>query len=511
MNNLRNTAALVAFVAMLAGCGGDDSGAPTVVATPSPAPGPAPAPAPGPSPTPGPAPTPTPGPSIACPSTQQQPNAPSAAAVSFAALFGGGASDEMNVAVAAADCSAYVGGRFGSGVTANLRSIGTQTTASSTGVLLRVDHSGRQIAGLRFGDVITDGQARPGSSDIVIASNVGLALVSGDLATTRWSETGNFRRVAIARDGTIAALGGANGKRLSVFAPSGALLFTRDFGDALVEDVAIRSGASGADLRVMVTGMAQRDGGPCTQLQVAWIRAYNGANELAWRGYDWTHAQAHSQQSSCADTRGYRIEMGGDDQLYFAGESAGGNSIFRFQPSQLDANAPNVATDQFNNPFNTASNHITYFARLDPLTGRIDAGSFVLARLSSGRGNTIRPRAITADAAGRVYVAGVSAASIQNRDALRLNGEELAAYSGGDAYFLVVSRDLRTRLQWNVLSNGGNGEVRAIGVNGSTAVIASRADTRSTTTGTSLFTTSGAQNSFTGAQAAHAALLPAWQ
>ena len=436
---------------------------------------------------------------------------PNTGVVSYASLIGGGAADEMNVAVAAADCSSYVGGRVSGSISVSLRNIGPQTTASSTGVLLRIDHSGRQISGARFGNVITDSQSRPGSSDIVIASDVGLAILTGDLATTRWMDSGSFRRVAIARDGTIAALGGSTGKRLFVYSPSGSLLYTRDFGDALVEDVAIRSGTSSADLRIVVTGMAQRDGGGCTQLQVAWMRAYNVANELAWRGYDWTHAQAFGQQSSCADTRGYRLEMGGDDQLYFAGETAGGNSIFRFQPGQLDANAPNVATDQYNTAFNTASNHITYFARLDPLNGRIDAGSFLLSRLSSGRGNTIRPRAIAADASGRLYVAGVSAASIQNRASLRLNGQTLADYAGGDAYFLVVSADLRTRLQWNVLSDGGTGEIRAIGVNGNTLVMAARVDSSSTTSGKSLFSTNGAQSSFAGAKAGHFAVFPSWQ
>ena len=48
----------------------------------------------------------------------------------------------------------------------------------------------------------------------------------------------------------------------------------------------------------------------------------------------------------------------------------------------------------------------------DSSDGRVLAGKLLLSRRSSGKGNTIRQRAITANETGRVYVAGVSACCI---------------------------------------------------------------------------------------------------
>jgi len=46
--------------------------------------------------------------------------------------------------------------------------------------------------------------------------------------------------------------------------------------------------------------------------------------------------------------------LGGDGKLYFAGESAGGNSIYRYDPKYLSVAAPNVKFDPYNHAYNTA-------------------------------------------------------------------------------------------------------------------------------------------------------------
>lgn len=101
-------------------------------------------------------------------------------------------------------------------------------------------------------------------------------------------------------------------------------------------------------------------------------------------------------------------------------------------------------------------------------------GQLLLALLSSGKGNTIRPRAITADEQGRVYVAGVSACCIADRDALSFNGAAVADYAGGDPWVLVLSADLRTRHLWFTAANGGRGEALGIAVSRGLAVLGSR-------------------------------------
>jgi len=201
---------------------------------------------------------------------------------------------------------------------------------------------------LRIGSVVNDLAVRRGSGvargDVAIAADTGLALVSADLKTQRWLRTdlGAASRVDIAADGTVAAL---FGKVLRVFDAAGTQLMTQTFGDSAVNDVAI----DGNTQRVFVTGFAQRDGSTCTKLQVAWIRSYDYAGNKRWSAYDWPKgvADAHSE---CADTRGRLVSMGRDGLLYFAGTSAGGNSIFRRSTHDLTVNAPNVSSD----PYNTA-------------------------------------------------------------------------------------------------------------------------------------------------------------
>lgn len=389
-----------------------------------------------------------------------------------ATYLGSGTADSVNAVEIAADCSVLVAGKLGAlaGVSAPQPLV--QGVASSTGLLVEAIYEGRAIRRQRnFGTVIND-LSTNATRDVLIGGDAGLVRLGANLQTVLWSKTslGAATRVALANDGTAAAL---FGKTLRVFDAQGNELGSRSFGDSAVNDVAIDGST------VYVTGLAQRDGGACSQLQVAWVRAYprnavGGAER--WKAWDWTHAQAAGTDSSCADTRGIRVAIGNDGGLYFAGESAGGNTIYRFQSVNLATAAPNVSTDPYNSAYNTASNHITYIAKLDPSTGAVQKGQLVLARLSSTKGNTIRPTAITADAQGRVYVAGVSACCLQNRDTFVFNGATLAAYAGGDPFVLVLSSDLRTRYLWFSAANGGKGEAQGIATFGGLTALGSRAD-----------------------------------
>jgi hypothetical protein len=64
----------------------------------------------------------------------------------------------------------------------------------------------------------------------------------------------------------------------------------------------------------------------------------------------------------------------------------------------------------------------------------------------------------TADEAGNVYVAGVSAYAIANRSAIKFNGRVLADYAGGDPWVLSVSPDFSKRRLWVTPADGGKGE-----------------------------------------------------
>jgi hypothetical protein len=386
-----------------------------------------------------------------------------------ATYLGSGNNDTVTGVEIAADCSVLTVGRIGMLVGAEPPQPLVSGVASSTGLLVELTREGRAVRRQRsFGSIVND-IAINAADEVLIGGDAGIARLDANLQSVRWSRTtlGAANRVALGNDGSVAAL---FGKTLRIFDPQGNETASRSFGDSEVNDVAID--ASG----VYVTGFAQRDGGPCSQLQVAWVRAYTFAGAERWKAWDWTHAQAAATSSSCADSRGLRIAIGRDGGLYFAGESAGGNTIYRYQSTLLSENAPNVSTDAFNSAYNTASNHISYLAKLDPATGRVQSGQLLLSRLSDGKGNTIRPRAIAADEQGRVYVAGVSACCIQNRSALSFNGATSAAYAGGDPFVLVLSPDLRTRLLWFSSANGGKGEAMGVAVSRGLAVLGARSD-----------------------------------
>lgn len=386
-----------------------------------------------------------------------------------ASYLGSGNTDTVTGVEISEDCSVLTVGRMGALAGVDPPQPLIAGVASSTGLLAELNTQGRTVRRQRsFGAIVNDIGINT-SDEIVIGGDAGIARLDARLQTVRWSKTtlGTANRVALGNDGSVAAL---FGKTLRVFDAQGNETANRTFGDSEVNDVAIDANG------IYVTGFAQRDGGPCTQLQVAWVRSYTKTGTERWKVWDWTHAQAAATSSSCADTRGLRIAIGRDGGLYFAGESAGGNTIYRYQSTLLTENAPNVATDSYNNAFNTKSNHITYIAKLDPSNGSVQKGQLILSRLSDTSGNTIRPRAITADELGRIYVAGVSACCIQNRSALSFNGAVTTAYSGGDPFVLVLSSDLRTRHLWFSSANGGKGEGLGVAVSRGLAAFGSRSD-----------------------------------
>lgn len=334
------------------------------------------------------------------------------------------------------------------------------------GAILRTDATGKRILSVtRLGNIIDDLAIHQQWGKIAAVGDFGVALLDSRAQSILWhvslgegggAKASNGRRVAVGNDGTVAAL---FRKKISVFDLSGALLGEFSVSGSFVEDLALDSETNS----IIVTGYSQKDGGGCRQLQVAFLRSYDYAGNLNWRNYDWTHAEAHGGNSSCADTRGDRVTIGADGMLYFAAESAGGNTIFRYHPQDLSRDAPNVIFDAYNHPYNTASNHITYYARLQPETGAIEKGQFHLSRRSNGKGNTIVPRAIAVDEKGTLFVGGSSAAIFADRNEARISGQ-LGSYAAYDNFLLSVRADFSSRLftvSWN---QGCAGENQVVGI-----------------------------------------------
>lgn len=370
--------------------------------------------------------------------------------VCSASYLGGTSSDVGNTVEIAPDNTIVIGG------TLIGNNLGVTPVGTGNGVIIRLSANGQTVISLtRIGNSVEDLDIDPITGNIAVVTNLGLHVYNTNASASLWSIpiTGvGTRRVAVGSDGTIAAL---VNKRVYVYDKNGVSLGASfPISHTFVEDVCVHSNSKS----VICTGYTQRNGGGCRQLQVAFIKSYTYTGTLKWTNYDWTHAQAHSARSSCADSRGIRVAIGKDDRLYFAGESAGGNSIFRFNPKNIRTNAPNVRYDAYTDPFNTKSNHITYYARMNPSNGDILAGQFILTRLRSGAGNTIKPRAITADEVGNVYITGGAAASLDKRASppqLSINGITIGAYSGGDAFLFIGAPDFKSRRIW-IAFNGVN-------------------------------------------------------
>lgn len=334
------------------------------------------------------------------------------------------------------------------------------------GVVLRISRDGQSVTSItRIGQRVADLDVDRVTGNIAVAGDFGVALLDSVAGSVLFSDliAGGARRVAIGSDGTIAAL---HGNAVNAYDAGGSLLasFTVPT-NRTVNDLTV----SGADGLIIVTGYKQDDGAPCSQLKVAFVRAYDYRGALVWANYDWARTEVGSE---CADTQGDLVVIGRDGLLYFVGDSAGGNSIYSHDPQDFSSRVPNVATDSFNNPFNTSSNKISYYARLSPSDGSWQLGQYALSRQANGRGNTLTPRAVAADESGRVLLGGASACCMANRDRLQISGMPAGPYAG-DNFVLYVSPDFRERLSWSTWTGTGSGTTTGVAIgNGVVSMIA---------------------------------------
>jgi hypothetical protein len=264
-------------------------------------------------------------------------------------------------------------------------------------------------------------------------------------------DSSSAKRVAIAYDGTVAVL---SGRKVTTFNAQGLQLGTWTISSNsgwYFNDVAIHS----ASKSVYATGFYNTYLPSKLPVQVAYLMAYDYTGGSKWKNWAYSGAALTGNE---ADTRGYRLAIGRDGFLYFQGEAAGGNNIFRWDPRDLTKDLQkagvNVQFDAYNTTYNTKSNHITYYTRLNPADGTPVKGQYALSRLSSGSGNTIRHGNITADELGNVYVVGQTASSIAQRDVQRINGQTVGTYAGGEGYVIVVSPDFKQRKLWTTWTAG---------------------------------------------------------
>jgi hypothetical protein len=329
--------------------------------------------------------------------------------------------------------------------------------AGGDAAIVRMDSTGQKMLSMsRIGKTISDMEISQ-SGQIVACGDFGVAVLDATASKVVWNATpGVVSRCAIGSDNTAVALVGG---KAYVYDATGNAVANFSVGGSTQNDVAV----DGASKSVIATGFKQDNGDKCSQLQIAFLRGYGYDGQMKWENFKWTK-QTAGAASLCADTRGMRVAMGRDGKLYFAGESAGGNTIYSRSADDINAKAPNVVHDKFTNPYNTSSNHITYFARFNAADGKQDLGQFLLVRLPSkgDKGNTIRPTSIMADETGRVYLSGASACCIPNAELKQIAGKPLPPYDGY-AFLLEVSADFTARTTWLGLASSDPGGVSVRG------------------------------------------------
>ncbi|WP_027482422.1 Ig-like domain-containing protein [Deinococcus pimensis] len=388
--------------------------------------------------------------------------------VTTAGYLGGAGGDDVRGADIASDGTIVLGGRF---ERTDLGVTPTYLLGGGEGAVARLSGDGKRVLSLtRLGGIIYDLEIDRTSGRIAVIGDFGFALLSADAKNVIWSvrEFGldAERRVAVAGDGTVVTLvnGTPGGRLVRAYDAQGGKLGERVFTDSFVMDVAVDP----VSRSVFVAGynnkvLPQDNSLPGAPVQVAFLRSFPyDLSAAKWRNWDYSGGDLNGQE---ADTRGYRISLGRDGMLYFLGENAGGNTIFRWDERSPIGTLGDgrrglietdcacwVAYDEYSLPYNAGAAHFGYFARIDPASGNVLKGQFAVPRLPNTRSNAFRVRAIAADEGGRVYVGGVSAYTFPNRTGKSVGGQARSAYGGGDLVMLIVSPDFGTRIAWHAMN-----------------------------------------------------------
>ena len=341
-----------------------------------------------------------------------------------------------------------------------------------------------------LGEAVYDLDVNAGG-EIAVVGSFGVAVLRPDY-TVKWSSAESMPerpRLAIADDGRVVAMvaSASNGPgQVKLYDSDGSIMHVNtnlDNNGAHINNVEISSSHG----QYYVVGYTQAS----SVLQVAYLRAYSLAEPVqeAWKTWGFGANEINTNENG-ADTRIYHVKATAN-QLYVAGESAGGGpggfTVFAYDGQGLTNKIALNGNDYFTDGTNSCGScHITFLGKIDPTNGLVEKGKFVHARLSSGKTNTHRNRHgdLEVDDQGNVLLVGQSAFQIQDRDVFNVNGELVGAYTG-DQYVLMTTPDFDTRLLWGVFSReGGNGSENRIAFgHGKVAYLAQTDKGRMITTG----------------------------
>jgi Beta-propeller repeat len=401
--------------------------------------------------------------------------------LSTARYLGGVGNNEARTTAFMPSGDILVGGNF-----TNLQTAAAQgqtlpgISASAPGKLLRLSPDGKKVlAQITLGQRIDSLQIR---DRIVVGGDFGVAVLDENfkflwqnkltgLVAGNGQADGGQTKVALEPSGRVAVL---RAKTVTLFTAEGKKIAAKTIDRTYVNDLAIDPFGR----RIYVVGYSNRNSGK--PVQVSFLHALDSQNNLKelWRTWDFdAKLLSDPQNNNMADSRLYHVVVAPDGQVVVSGESAGGNSLYRWNGKDLKT-ATIVGTDMYNKAYNTASNHILYYGKVNATDGKVNAGQLTLTRLTPAKGykgNTIRAKdgSLAVDKKGRIYLGGIAAYAIAERDENTINGQKVSPYAGSDMFLLMVSPDLKQRLRWTVFSNNpkGGGTLNALAVQNNNVAI----------------------------------------
>jgi hypothetical protein len=337
--------------------------------------------------------------------------------------------------------------------------------AQGQAILFRIDPTqARILASATLGNLIEDLEIEPVSGAIaVVGEPFGVAVIEPNLSKIRWSAPIVGHRVSIGVDGTVAVLN-RNTHAVSVFSPKG------EMGSTFMPRTA---GGQSADLAVDGTAhqviIAGAGPGESAIQPVLDAHGYDGTS--IWRNYNWTPEIAAERQLTAA-TRGVRVQVGRDGQLYFLAECDGGNTSVGRNPRNISEPASLVSYDANNTPYNT-NQPMLFVARFAPAVGTLAVGQVVLARantMASAPGIATHPTALAANQDGMVLVVGTHGCCAPKFAGRKVAGQTLAA-SSSDAFALMLTPDMRERPLWTTFGRGSPSRGTAAAFSGKQAAL----------------------------------------
>ncbi|CAE7329467.1 AGD9 [Symbiodinium sp. CCMP2456] len=259
------------------------------------------------------------------------------------------------------------------------------------------------------------------------------------------------------RGGRVAVV--TSNKTVAVFsASSGALVAQRSFGYSYVTAVELFT-----DGRVAVG--AYTNNRATNAVQIARMEIYSAdLQERLTQTWGMFTARQLDDAHNMADTRVYGLVLDDiEEHVYVAGESAGGNTIFRWNGQDLSTNsARDTGTPMW---MAKSDAHVGYVGRVRASDGVVVGGTFIAPILRSAqRLNTFRMKgsALQFDAeSNSLYVMGTSTCCIPGRTAFTLAGQRVdggdpAGYAGSDPSLVAFDSELRQRRAWTTFSSWRN-------------------------------------------------------